>query len=210
MPGESLGYPTALGYDMSSIGEYLPQLLERQYDITEKSANRYFGRKPIYPTITGFNPNLPPQVKGVEMEDEYGNIIVAYNPNIVKDKELMKTVPAHEGIHLNQRGKKELLSVFAIYKDRFNEYIFPVGLALLEGGAELILEKIGEQKTGSYKSLYEMAKEIDKIYPLRDLYDLAEEQGPYAVINVLNQPDIKRIIGKYICNECSRHPNYIV
>jgi hypothetical protein len=170
-------------------GEYLPELIGKQADVTERSAREYFRSEPVYPVITGFDPSLPDYVRGVEMEDDAGNVFIFYNPGIVRDPD-MRSVAAHEGIHPNQKGKGELQGIYAVFSHEGEEYAFPIGEALIEGGAEVILEKIGESRTGTYQTYYEVAKEIEKIYPLRDIYELAENSGPQAVIDVLSRPEV--------------------
>jgi uncharacterized membrane protein (DUF485 family) len=180
--------------DMQDIGRYLPELTSKQTSVAERAAN-YLGVKPVYPTLTGFDPGLlNTPVMGYEaeaaIESAIGpNIVIAYNPAVVQDHKLMKKVAAHEGVHLAQRGKQELLKIYALTP--FG--CFNLGHALVDGGAELILEKTGEERTGAYNQEYRFARYFnDNVMELSNAYKMAEHRGAEALVDFLKKPEISK------------------
>ncbi|MCX6819585.1 MAG: hypothetical protein NT129_06335, partial [Candidatus Aenigmarchaeota archaeon] len=196
---------------MSDIGKYLPELTSKQVSVAEKAAE-YLGTKPVYPTWTGFDPELlGTPVMGYEaeksaIESAIGpNVVIAYNPDIVKDPKLRKKVATHEGVHLAQRGKRELLKLYA--STPFG--IFSIGHALVEGGNELVTEKIGEEKSGAYHKEYQFAKRVnDYVMDLGSIHEMAEYRGADALAAFLSKPKIKEKLYKAFLEsymDCARN-----
>lgn len=181
--------------ETNELGKYLPELISTQNSAAEEAA-KHLGVNPEYPILTGFDDSLVgSHVQGytAKLSPEYTGgkdvSITAYNPDIVKNPRLREDVARHEGIHLVQPGKEELLKLKALTLWG----TFSIGLALIEGGDEVLDEKIHGKRTGAYEKEYIFAKIFDRdIMPLGDLYKMAEYKGADAVAAFLIRPDVSK------------------
>lgn len=174
--------------------EPLPKdMVDAQMDAFSK-ASRYFGASSALPSVY-----VAPELYKTPIYGAYDpfSLMIVYNPAILDDPTLRKKVAEHEGVHSAQPGLKELLCIYALYIEDGKVKYIPIGKAIVEGSAELVLEKIGKRRTRFYEREYEMVKEIDKKVPIGYLHKLAEK-NPSKLLEVLNKPSIKRIIEKYV------------
>jgi hypothetical protein len=175
--------------------EPLPHdMIATHFDVSQK-ASKYFGTRPVTPNVY-----VAPELYSTDILGAYDpyNITIIYNPQILDKPRVRKKVVEHEAVHSVQPGLENLLSIYALYvEDGKVKYAVPIGRAIAEGSNELVLEKIGKGRTGAYEREYKMVKEIDKIIPIKYLHKLAESK-PYELLKILNRPDVKQIIGKYV------------
>lgn len=190
-----------LSMQEAELFEPLPyDMISTHLEVSQKTS-KYFGTKPATPNIYVASELYSTNILGAY--DPY-NIMVIYNPKILDNPRIRKKVAAHEAVHSAQPGLKNLLCLYALYMENGNvKYTVPIGKAIAEGSNEFVSEKIGEGMTEVYEREYEMVKEIDKIIPIEYLHKLAETK-PQELLKILNQPDIKQIIEKYVIDYISR------
>ena len=169
-------------------------MLATQHYIHKKVSNFFGVSKPV--TGACIEPNL----RGSDILGAYDplNVRIIYNPKVLEYPSLRREVAKHEAVHSAQPGLENLLRLYAVYiEDGKVKYVVPLGRAIVEGSTELILEKVGESRIGAYENEYRMVKELDKKIPIKYLHELAESD-PQKLLEILNQPDVKRIIENYV------------
>ena len=181
------------------------QVLDRQDEMAPKAA-RYFGHPVWDITHTGYV-NFPENISGLQFNPKPFNVTV-YDRKVPEDPKKIRKTAGHETFHTQQPGTENLLKIH-YHKilpiplgDRYVivlDIYFPLGRAVVEGTTESGLEETNEPKTGAYKDWYELAKKInEKVIPLRDLHNIAENEGTYAAMNALNNPETFRILDNYL------------
>ena len=184
---EQLGFENRLNSEKykerySNLGKEMPILYAETIDSSEYSA-RKLGVSPVYPSVVGFDPDLSGKPIGAYQTDiPESGIMIYFNPDITYlDKNESKLIAAHEAVHLNQKGKDFLSQLYV----SIDGYDFPFGLAMLEGGAEYIVEeKHGRSSSVAYSHYKSLAKMFDKKLPLRHIYETAEH-NPEKLISEL-------------------------
>ncbi|MBI5347404.1 MAG: hypothetical protein HZB66_02245 [Candidatus Aenigmarchaeota archaeon] len=181
---------------LRASGKVLPELVERQTETAAKAAD-YFGVPVNYPSNVRFDPRLMgTSIGGYQTIDSRYGITVGYNPEIARLSAAERQgIADHEAVHVAQPGKEQLLGLYAIMNGRHSRISFPLGRAIVEGGAEYVREKIGRR--GDFKSYYqwyELAKAIDKYVPLKRIYRVAEQSPENAVSMIedaCRHPDVQ-------------------
>lgn len=171
---------------MNWIGKAGEKLAELHKNVLDggRIGSQYFETEPRRPTMVGFEPGLPPNIYGVQI-DNLKCIGVFFNPEIVYEgPRLAESVAMHEGVHTAQppAAKKNLSNLYVIVKG----YPFPLGTALLEGGVDYVLEKSGKAYTNSYRHYTKIAKHVDEKYGLGKLYKTAERE-PNTLVKELER-----------------------
>lgn len=134
--------------------------------------------------------------------------VVAYNPDIltgVYSPDFIRAVDAHEKAHGGQTGKGKLKRLHA----QTRRGGVPVGLMLVEGGAEFALERSGrrppsryldERGSSTYGLYRDFAYDLEKREPgiLRQVYRAASRASLRSVARLLNRvPGIEEIVDRY-------------
>ncbi len=152
----------------------------------------YLNSYPVYADAVGIEPRLSGSPVQGMTEIDRGLARIYYNPDILRDDYLRDCVIAHEVAHLYQNEHRILEQLCPLMFD-LNGKSYRLGIDLIEGTAELLVEKATRGRIGHvYPREYKLAREIDRVYPLRDLYRDIEENGWQA----LDRPEIRRILAE--------------
>jgi len=177
-----------------------PIILGEQSRVGWKFAN-YFNTDFVWPET--YYDYLSSGVKGVEMNIGDKKYIIYYHDIVYNPSDKIK-VPKHEIAHVYQKGADVLPSMYSLYifsdgKHGIRVYV-PTGRILIEGGAERLLEKINEEKTGAYPDWTNIATKIDYKVSIESLYSTAENKGNEAVWNKMYSSGAVQIIDNYVLN----------
>ncbi len=179
----------------TQLGRFLPGLMERQNETAARAAG-YIGVSDSYPTDVRFDRNLTGTgIAGYQTVDRYG-ITIGYNPEITDwPSHRRNSVADHEAVHVAQPGKENMLGIYINLDSGSGRMAFPLGRALVEGGAEYILEKIGRERASmAYEPFYRLARAVDRYVPLGDIYKAAEISPARAcgmIERALQKPDVQ-------------------
>jgi len=172
-----------------------PYILQRQYIVGTK-ISQYLGVPFTWPDRTQFS-DLPPKVYGEAIPDDN---TIKYSHTIKNDHWLQTIVPGHEIAHLQPRGLDKLLRMYSVYVvfDDSKLYFIPapVGQMLVEGGTEVLLEKVHEPR-GGYESWYQLTSEIDQEFPVKNLFYTAQNYDITGIWQRLYSGPIE-MIDKYV------------
>ena len=177
-----------------------PIILGEQSRVGWKFAN-YFNTDFVWPE--SYYDYLPYGVKGVEMNVNGKKYIIYYHDIVYNPSDKIK-VPKHEITHAYQEGTDVLSSMYSLYilsdGEREIHVYTPTGRILIEGGAERLLEKINEEKTGAYPDWTDVATKIDYKVSIESLYSTAENKGKKAVWKKMYSSGAIQEIDDYVLN----------
>jgi len=169
----------------------LSEVARRQEKAAE-NISRYLNSYPVYADSVGIDERLRgTPIGGVTEFDPYHNSArIYYNPDFLNNDYIRDCVVAHETAHLFQKEHKILEQLYPLMLE-VNGQQYHLGLDFIEGTAELLAEKsTGKKLQGVYPREYNLAKAIDRVYPLKDLYRDIEVHG----WQVLDTPEVRDIL----------------
>lgn len=164
----------------------------RKQEKAAENIRRYLDSYPVYADAVGIDNRLSgTPIGGVTEYDPFRDLVrIYYNPDIFKDEYVTDCVIAHEVTHLFQKEHRIMQELYPLMLEVNGEQ-YHLGLDLLEGTAELLATKsTGKKLANVYPREYQLAKAIDSIYPLHDLYRDIERDG----WQVLDTPEIRDIL----------------
>jgi hypothetical protein len=172
-----------------------PYILQKQYVVGQKVSD-YLGVPFTWPKRTQFD-DLPKDVYGETIPEES---TIKYSHSLKGSYWLQEITPGHETAHLQTRGLDKLLrmySVYIVFDDQKLYFIpVPVGQMLVEGGTEVLLEKVHEPR-GSYESWYQLTSEIDQEFPVKNIFYTAQNYDITGIWQRLYSGPIE-IIDNYV------------
>jgi len=172
-----------------------PYILQRQLTVGSK-VSEYLGVPFTWPDRTQFD-NLPKNVYGEAIPHEN---TIKYSHTIKDSYWLQTVVPGHEITHLQPKGLDRFLQMYSVYIvfDDNGLYLIPVpvGQMLVEGGTEVLLEKVKEPRSG-YESWYQLMTKVDAYTPVKDLFSTAQNYGTNKVWYKLHSGPME-IIDNYV------------
>lgn len=171
-----------------------PSLSEVTKEQESASADiaRYLGSYNAYADAVGIDRRLSgTNIGGVtEYDPASGMVRIYYNPDFLKSEYVKDCVIAHEVSHLFQKEHGILEALYPLVLEVHGER-YHLGLDIIEGTAEFLAEKsTGKKMPDVYAREYRLAKAIDRVYPIRDLYRDIEERG----WEVIDTPEIREIL----------------